>query len=286
MTQTSFTSQRIIVTGAKGQLGQAIQHLLGSQATYLAQEDLDIGNEQAVQSYFADAHHENTLIINCAAYTAVDRAEDELQLANDVNHLGAGFLAKYGRNIIHVSTDYVFDGQANTPYREDMPVNPRSVYGTTKEQGEQAVLKAASTAIVIRTAWLYSASGNNFLNTMYRLGQERESLNVVYDQVGSPTNVADLAQAIVAIIPKIQKGQKEIYHYTNEGVCSWYDFAVEIMAQAQLPCQVFPILSAQYPTKAKRPTYSVLDKAKIKQDFRLTINYWRKALASAMREKK
>lgn len=207
-------------------------------------------------------------------------------MADAVNHLGAKWLAKYGRCIIHISTDYVFDGTHSKPYLEDDLTHPVSVYGQSKLEGEQAVLKNAETAIIIRTAWLYSAHGNNFLKTMLRLGRERDHLNVVSDQVGTPTFARDLAKAIVRILPKVKAGEKNIYHFTNEGVCSWYDFAHAIMKIAGLSCKVHPIESKNYPTKATRPFYSVLNKEKIKSDFKLEIPHWRDALVEVLNDMK
>lgn len=193
---------------------------------------------------------------------------------------------KYGRTIIHISTDYVFDGAHSKPYLEDDPTYPVSVYGQSKLRGEQAVLNNAETAVIIRTAWLYSAHGSNFLKTMLRLGRERDHLNVVSDQVGTPTFAGDLAKAIVRILPKVKAGKKNIYHFTNEGVCSWYDFAHAIMKIAGLSCKVHPIESKNYPTKATRPFYSVLNKEKIKSDFKLEIPHWRDALIEVLNDMK
>ena len=273
-----------LVTGADGQLGTELKCLLGDDAVYVDRAELDISDEDAVRRFFETRSFRG--VINCAAYTAVDKAEDEPEAAELVNHLGAKWLAKYGKCIIHISTDYVFDGIHHIPYVEDDVTNPVSVYGKTKLAGEQAVIEHAETAIIIRTAWLYSSYGSNFVKTMLRLGKERQSLNVICDQIGSPTYAGDLAVAIVAVLPQIQSGQKAVYHYTNEGVCSWYDFAVAIMEMAVLPCEVNPIGSDGYPTKAKRPYYSVLNKKKIKNDFGLKIRYWRDALADVLKEMK
>ena len=229
-----------------------------------------------MKTYFT-AHHSD-VVINCAAYTAVDRAEDDAETAKKVNTLGPRYLALYGRCIIHVSTDYVFDGTSYHPYREEDTLTPISVYGKTKLAGEEAVLKKAETAVVIRTAWLYSAFGKNFVKTMLRLGTERESLGVVFDQVGTSTYAADLAAAIVAMVPQIRPDMKKVYHYSNEGVASWYDFVVAIMEKSNLACPVCPIESTEYLTCAVRLTYSVLNKTKIKKDFILDIPQWMEGL--------
>lgn len=258
--------------------------LLKDSAIYVDRNELDISSETDVRRFLQQNSFD--CIINCAAYTAVDKAEDEPVLADAVNHLGAKWLAKYGRTIIHISTDYVFDGAHSKPYLEDDPTYPVSVYGQSKLRGEQAVLNNAETAVIIRTAWLYSAHGSNFLKTMLRLGRERDHLNVVSDQVGTPTFAGDLAKAIVRILPKVKAGKKNIYHFTNEGVCSWYDFAHAIMKIAGLSCKVHPIESKNYPTKATRPFYSVLNKEKIKSDFKLEIPHWRDALIEVLNDMK
>ena len=270
-----------LVTGANGQLGSELKSLLGTSAVYVDRAELDISDELAVKSFLEKNWFDG--VVNCAAYTAVDKAEDEPAEADRINHLGPKWLAKYGKCIIHISTDYVFDGTAHIPYSENDRPNPVSAYGRTKLAGEKAVLEQAETAIIIRTAWLYSLHGSNFVKTMLKLGRTRDSLNVVSDQIGSPTSAADLAKAIVEILPQINLKKKEIYHFTDEGVCSWYDFAVAIMQMAELPCKVLPIESRDYLTRAKRPFYSVLNKKKIKNDFGLKIRYWRDALADVLK---
>ena len=261
-----------LVTGANGQLGNELRLLLGDCAVYAGHGDLDITNESDVRAFLKGCHFD--FVINCAAYTAVDKAEDDFEAADRINRLGPALLAKYGKRIIQVSTDYVFDGTAHLPYKEEDAVNPVSVYGSTKLAGEEAVLAQAETAVVIRTAWLYSSFGANFVKTMRRLGAERDSLGVIFDQIGTPTYAADLAAAIVAMLPQIKAGTKEVYHYSNEGVASWYDFACAIMAESGLPCMVRPLETHEYPTKATRPAYSVLNKAKIRRDFGLAIPHW------------
>lgn len=266
----------LLVTGANGQLGQELRLLLGNRAVYAGRAELDIADEAAVKAFFEAQSFD--LVINCAAYTAVDKAEDDAEAADRANRLGPALLARYGRRMVHVSTDYVFDGTSCRPYRENDAPNPVSVYGRTKLAGEEAVLNEAETAAIIRTAWVYSSFGKNFVKTMRRLGAERDSLGVVFDQVGTPTYAADLASAIVAMLPQIAPGMKDVYHYSNEGVTSWYDFAVAIMEESGLSCAVRPIESADYPTRAARPAFSVLNKAKIKKDFGLSIPHWRDGL--------
>lgn len=271
-----------LITGSNGQLGTELSARLGDQAYLTDYEDLDICDADAVAKFVAE--RDFTAIINCAAYTAVDAAEDNAEIAHRINAVGPANLASVGLPIIHVSTDYVFDGKNHRPYREDDPTSPISVYGETKLAGELAVMENAQTAIIIRTAWLYSAHGNNFVKTMQRLGAERPTLNVVWDQVGTPCFAGDLAQAIVDILPQIKAGQKGVYHFSNEGVCSWYDFAREIMEISGLDCEVGPIAAALYPTKATRPSYSVLDKSKIKADFNITIPHWKVSLKQCIEQ--
>lgn len=271
-----------LVTGANGQLGQELRLLLGDRAEYAGRAELNITDENAVKAFFAA--REFDFVINCAAYNAVDRAVDDADAAYRANCVGPELLARYGHNIIQISTDYVFDGTAHLPYRESDAPNPVSVYGRTKLAGEQAALREAETAIVIRTSWLYSSFGSNFVKTMRRLGAQRESLGVVFDQVGTPTYAGDLATAIVAVLPQIRPGMKEIYHFSNEGVASWYDFSCAIMEESGLSCTVHPIESAEYPTRAVRPAYSVLNKAKIKKDFGLSIPHWTDSLKRCVRK--
>lgn len=270
---------KIMITGAKGQLGRELTALL-PDAILTDVDTLDITDLDAVKAFVADNAVET--IINCAAYTAVDRAEDDAELAAKINVLGPENLAKCGAKLIHVSTDYVFDGQGHCPYRESDATKPVSVYGRTKLAGEEAVLANADVAVVIRTAWLYSGYGNNFVKTMRRLGAERPSLNVVSDQIGTPTFAADLAAAIVKILPQLSKDKRGVYHFTNEGVCSWYDFALKIMQLSGLECAVNPIPSSAYPTKATRPFYSVLDKSKIKETFGVQIPHWEDGLVRCL----
>lgn len=271
-----------LVTGANGQLGTALHTLLGDKAVYIDRDELDLTDEDAVKSYLENNPFD--CVINCAAYTAVDKAESDSDNAHKVNALAPLYLAKYAKKLVHISTDYVFDGTNYKPYTEDDTTHPVSVYGTTKREGELNVLNNAKTAIIIRTAWLYSPHGGNFVKTMRKLGAERDKLTVIFDQIGTPTNAYDLAAAIITILPQIKDGEKEIYHYTNEGVCSWYDFALEIMNLSKLNCSVLPIETKDYPTPAHRPHYSVLNKAKIKQRFNITIPYWKESLEKCLKQ--
>lgn len=270
-----------LITGCKGQLGTELSRLLPN-AICADVDVLDITDENAVQNFVRDNNID--VIINCAAYTAVDKAESDIELATKINVDGPRNLAKTGAKIIHISTDYVFDGTGHMPYTTDEKTNPVSVYGKTKRAGEIAVLENNSVAVVIRTAWLYSPYGNNFVKTMRRLGGEKTEINVVADQIGTPTYAADLADAIVKIIPQMNIENSGIYHFTNEGVCSWYDFANEIIGLSNLNCLVNPIKSSQYPTPAARPFYSVLDKEKIKSVFGINIKHWKDGLKRCIYE--
>lgn len=278
---------RILVTGANGQLGNEMQVLSkeNPQHVYFFTDvqELDICDEQAINRFVTD--NEIDIIVNCAAYTAVDKAEDNPELCDKLNHIAPGYLARavQSRNaaIIQISTDYVFDGTAHVPYTEKEPTCPNSVYGTTKLAGEQAVMAQCTNAMIIRTAWLYSTFGNNFVKTMIRLGKERESLGVVFDQIGTPTYAEDLARAIYAAINQgIVPG---IYHFSNEGVCSWYDFTIAIHRIAGITaCKVRPLHTDEYPAKAPRPNYSVLDKTKIKTTFGIEIPHWEESLTKCI----
>lgn len=271
----------LLVTGSNGQLGSELHKLL-PDAIFTDVADLDITDKQAVADFVKS--RDIDFIVNCAAYTAVDKAEDDAALAEKINVVGSANLAGTGAKLIHISTDYVFDGNGHRPYLPEDEAKPVSVYGITKLAGEKEVLKHNKQAVIIRTAWLYSSFGNNFVKTMRRLGSERETINVVCDQVGTPTYAADLARAIVKIIPHVNENTAGVYHFTNEGVCSWYDFAYEIMQQSGLNCKVMPILSAEYPTKAHRPFYSVLDKNKIRHTFGLEIRHWKEGLLECLKQ--
>ena len=230
-------------------------------------------------------------VINCAAYTAVDKAEEDAEIAEKVNSKGVinivNALQTVNGKLIHISTDYVFDGNHFLPYKETDPVSPIGVYGETKRAGELAVINSDIDSIVIRTSWLYSAYGNNFVKTMMRLGKEKKKLNVIFDQIGTPTFAGDLANTCLAILSneqnRIDKAGK-VYHFSNEGVASWYDFATAVMKINKLDCEVLPIETKDYPTLAKRPHYSVLNKAKIKQNFKITIPYWRDSLEGCIQK--
>ena len=278
----------ILVTGGNGQLGSEIKGLAPSynkfRFFFMDLPELDICNPDELAVFF----RENNIhtVINCAAYTAVDKAEQEAEIAEKVNSEGVlnlvNAVAKIKGKLIHISTDYVFDGNSFLPYQESDEVNPLGVYGNTKRRGELAVINSDIDAIVIRTSWLYSAYGNNFVKTMLRLGHERAELGVVFDQVGTPTNASDLAKVCLDIL-SIKTSEKisdkgNIYHFSNEGVASWYDFAVAIMDIGEVDCKVKPIETKEYPTPAKRPCFSVLNKSKIKKDFEIEIPFWRDSL--------
>ncbi len=274
-------NNQILITGANGQLGKELAKRL-KNAVLADVEELDITDFDAVSKFVKE--HAINVIVNAAAYTAVDAAEDDDVAAYKVNVLGPENLAKTGCKIVHISTDYVFDGKGYKPYQPSDEAKPLSVYGRTKLAGEQAVLKNAKEAVILRTAWLYSAHGKNFVKTMLRLGAEKEQIGVVSDQIGTPTYAGDLADAIVQILPQINAKTKGVYHFTNEGVCSWYDFATAIMLEAGLKCKVEPLPSSAYPTKAVRPFYSVLDKTSLKEQFGLKIPYWRESLKKCLKE--
>lgn len=264
-----------LITGCNGQLGNCLSELL-PDAICTDVNNLDITNENAVSKFIKNNNVD--LIINCAAYTAVDKAQNDYLTAKKINVDGPKNLAKTGAKIIHISTDYVFDGRSHIPYTPDMQTNPLSVYGKTKRDGETAIAENSDNYVIIRTAWLYSEYGNNFVKTMRKLGTERDNISVVADQIGTPTYAYDLAQTIVKIIPKITPEKFGIYHYTNMGVCSWYDFASEIMELSSIKCKVNPIKSVQYTTPAPRPFYSVLDKSKIQDSFNIEIPHWKDSL--------
>ena len=279
----------ILVTGSNGQLGSEIKELSSSyEANYFftCRDDLDIIDKEAVKS-FIEKNNIN-IIINCAAYTAVDKAESDYENADKINRKAVKKLALISkeRNIklIHISTDYVFDGKNYKPYNEAYQTNPQSVYGKTKLDGELEMIKInPQNSIIIRTSWVYSSYGNNFVKTMLRLGKEKEELGIIFDQIGTPTYARDLAKAILEIIPKIQNSKLSIYNYSNEGAISWYDFAKEIMKMAKIDCKINPIETYQYPTPAKRPHYSLLNKSKIKKDFGIVIPYWKDGLDDCLK---
>ena len=275
----------ILVTGANGQLGNEMRRLGAvSPNNYIFTDvaELDITNADAVMNAVKAASVD--IIVNCAAYTNVDKAESDEATAELINATAVANLAaamkEVSGTLFHVSTDYVFGSEGNTPRTEDMPLNPLGVYGRTKLHGEQAILESGCKALIFRTAWLYSEFGNNFLKTMMRLTAEREQLNVVFDQVGTPTYAGDLALAIFSIIEAgVYESNEGVYHFSNEGVCSWYDFAVEIAAVAgNTNCRINPCHSSEFPSPVTRPPYSVLDKTKIKATFDIDIPHWRESM--------
>lgn len=280
--------KNIAVTGANGQLGKALQKLAVKYPEFnflfTDIDTLDIGNKEAVLSYLK-SHYIST-IINAAAFTAVEKAEEEEEKAYHINAIAVRNLAEAAyetrAKLIHISTDYVFDGTHHLPYVETDATHPVSAYGRTKLAGEIMIQETGTDAIIIRTSWLYSEEGNNFLKTMMRLGKEQTELRVVFDQIGTPTYAGDLAGAILAILKRAEKGDFHvgIYHYSSEGVCSWYDFACKIMELADLSCHVFPVTSKEYPTRAIRPSYSVLNKSKIKNTYGINILHWEESLKS------
>ena len=311
-----MSSKSILVIGKNGQLGQSIQKLVVQDSTlhiqhfftFVGRDELDLSSSESIGDYFLDKTFD--VIINCAAYTAVDKAENEPELADQINHLAVKQLSQIAKIqnafMVHVSTDYVFDGQGFRPYVETDEVGPQGVYGSTKLKGERAMQAIAPAGCILRTSWVYSEFGNNFVKTMLRLGEERDSLNVIFDQVGSPTYAGDLARAILCVITTKAKQSIDsttkldcdiaaaprngctvkIYHYSNEGVCSWYDFAKAIFELSNTECIVSPIETKDYPTPAKRPHYSFMNKAKIKADFELQIPYWRYSLMACLAELK
>lgn len=286
--------KNILVTGAYGQLGNEVRILSANYPEYNFMftdvDSLDITDKNELIDFVTG--NDIRYIINCAAYTAVDKAEDDSELCEKINATAVKNLglaaAEAGAGIIHVSTDYVFDGTSCRPYSEEMPTKPCSVYGKTKLKGEKNLLKICPNAIVIRTAWLYSPFGNNFVKTMIKLGSERESLNVIFDQVGTPTYALDLADAILKAMDQTidtEHNKGGVYHFSNEGVCSWYDFTIKIHEIAGInTCKVYPIETKDYPTKAVRPHYSVLNKTKIKQTFNIIIPHWEASLKECIKE--
>jgi dTDP-4-dehydrorhamnose reductase len=280
--------KKILVTGANGQLGSELKEMASDYSqfewVFADRSVLDLSHLGSISKVLDSIQPQ--IIINCAAYTAVDKAETETELADVLNHQAVGVMAQWSANhdcrLVHVSTDYVFDGNSSTALTEDAPTGPINVYGQTKLAGEQACLRENPDAIVIRTSWVYSRFGNNFVKTMSRLMQERDSLNVVNDQIGSPTYAADLAQAILTIIthPHWQAG---IYHFSNEGEISWYEFAVAIQEIGGFDCALSGIPSSDYPTPAQRPHYSLLDKSKITTTFGVVVPGYRESLEKCMK---
>ena len=282
-------TKNILVTGSNGQLGLEIKTLYSSyeyKFYFTDRKILDITNQNDIRKYIINNNID--IIINCAAYTAVDKAEEDFENADKVNSIAVRNLAilsnEFGIKLIHISTDYVFDGENFKPYTEDDITNPNGIYGQTKLDGENAMIEYNLTnSIIIRTSWVYSSFGNNFVKTMLRLGKEKDELGVIFDQVGTPTYARDLAKAILDIVPKIKNDKTEIYNYSNEGVLSWYDFAKEIMKMAKIDCTINPIETFQYPTPASRPHYSLLNKSKIKKEFDIVIPYWKDSLVECLK---
>jgi dTDP-4-dehydrorhamnose reductase len=283
------TTYNILVTGSMGQLGSEIKELSSNynyNFFFTTRDDIDITSKDSIKE-FCQTNSIN-VIINCAAYTAVDKAQSDIENADLVNRKAVKKLSIIAKELniklIHISTDYVFDGKNFKPYVEEFQTNPQSVYGKTKLDGENEIRDINPlNSIIIRTSWVYSYYGNNFVKTMLRLGKEKEELGVIFDQIGTPTYAKDLAITILNIIPQIDNSKVEIYNYSNEGVLSWYDFAKEIMRMAKLPCKINPIETRQYPTPAKRPHYSLLNKAKIKKGFNIEIPYWKDGLDDCLK---
>lgn len=280
----------ILVLGASGQLGQELRVAAEGSAqhyTFASRSELDVTDQLAIRHFVQD-HHIDT-IINCSAYTAVDRAEDEPEEADRINHQAVAALAALAKAqvlyLIHISTDYVFAGDSHRPITEEETPRPQSVYGRTKLLGEDAIRRTGCRALILRTSWLYSTYGANFLKTMCRLMQERQELSIVFDQIGTPTYARDLARFIVSYLEQ-DKGtrQEGTYHFSDEGVASWYDFAEAIRHRMGYSCQLHPIRSEQFPTKATRPSYSVLDKAKLKRDFGITLPHWQTSLEDCLNQ--
>ena len=278
----------ILITGSNGQLGSEIKDLVTNYKNFnfffMDLPELNVCKSEELNTFIVDQNI-NT-VINCAAYTAVDKAEKDEHTAQKVNSEGVlnlvNALKKVNGKLIHISTDYVFDGNHSQPYKESDPVSPVGVYGETKRAGELAVLNSSIDALVIRTSWMYSVYGNNFLKTMLKLGHDKDELGVIFDQVGTPTNASDLAKTCLDILAySIEaniNSKGKIYHYSNEGVTSWYDFSKAIMELGSIDCKIRPIETKDYPTPAKRPHYSVLNKSKIKTDFNIQIPNWRDSL--------
>ncbi len=283
----------ILVTGANGQLGHEMQLAAKeSENTYVftdvaeGYEKLDITNVDEVCRMVRERNIQ--VIVNCAAYTNVDKAEDDVVMADLLNNRAVENLAVAAKEadavLVHVSTDYVFQGDRNVPCREDWPTHPLGVYGQTKLAGEQSLLRVGCRYLIFRTAWLYSAFGKNFVKTMQNLTATKDSLKVVFDQVGTPTYAGDLAALIYHIIENDQLDKQGIYHYSNEGVCSWYDFAKEICALSGNVCDIQPCHSDEFPSKVQRPHFSVLDKTKVKETFGITVPYWKDSLVKCIEE--
>jgi len=287
-------NKTILITGANGQLGSEIRELspgFNYEFIFTDVEELDLTNPSYVDSFFTE--HQIDFCINCAAYTAVDKAEDDPDAARKINVEAVKNLAmacaENNAIFLHVSTDFVFNGRSNIPYTEEDEADPVSVYGRTKLDGELAALNHNLGTIILRTSWLYSSFGNNFVKTMLRLGREKDRLSIIFDQVGTPTYGYDLALAILKIVDRLNTGQsnimevKGVYHFSNEGVASWYDFAMEIFLSRNIDIKVIPVRTSEYPTPATRPQFSVMDKQKIKQTFNIEIPHWKESLIRSLK---
>jgi dTDP-4-dehydrorhamnose reductase len=278
-----MSDNKILVTGANGQLGSELKFLekcyTDFKFVFTNKVQLDICNLSDLEKFVVDKKF--NYIINCAAYTNVDKAEEEPELAEKINAVAVENLVKisekYNIKLIHISTDYVFDGNSNVPLKETDVTRPIGVYGVTKLKGEQHIINSNITYAIIRTAWLYSSFGNNFAKTILKYANERDEMNIIVDQVGTPTYARDLAKAILIILPQLSIENKGVYHFSNEGVASWYDFAKEITNSFQVTCKINPIETKDYKTIAKRPQYSILNKNKLKNTFNIDVLYWKEA---------
>jgi len=286
---------KVLIIGKSGQLGQSINKIISlkntkDEYTFVGRRELDLSDPESIVAYFGKNKFD--IIVNCAAYTAVDKAESESSLANQINHLAVKQIAEIVKQqdakLIHISTDYVFDGKNYKPYTEaDIP-NPQNVYGKTKLAGEKAIQKTMATnALIVRTGWLYSEFGNNFAKTILKLGSDNKEIKVIFDQIGTPTYASDLAKAVINVINSSYlktKGKKtQIFHYSNEGICSWYDFAKSIFDIESIDCQVIPIEGKEWKMPAKRPYYTVLNKNKFKNTFGMKIPYWKDSLCMCLK---
>jgi len=289
---TVSPEKRLLVIGKNGQLACSIAKIATEfpdlDIKISERSDLDLSDLESIENYFSHNHYD--IIVNAAAYTAVDRAESEPELADLINHQAVKKISEIALQqdsvLIHISTDYVFDGKSNTPYKEEDPVSPTSMYGKTKLLGERAMLQISPKGCIVRTSWLYSEFGNNFVKNMIRLGRERDELSVVYDQVGSPTYATDLARAALRIAQSNMLAVStvpEIYHFSNDGVCSWFDFAKNVFELAKIDCKVVPITSEKYPATVDRPHYSVLQNKKLVQNSDVENLYWRDSLKSCLK---
>lgn len=280
---------KVIITGANGQLGTSIKKFQEEfpeiDFVYTDVDELNITDETKLEEFFS--HQDFDYLVNCAAYTAVDKAEEDEENARLLNVKAVELLAKsskkYNFKIIHISTDYVFGGKHFRPYTEEAIPEPESVYAATKYNAEKILTELSDDAIILRTSWLYSEYGNNFVKTILKLAKDRNELKIIADQIGTPTYAGDLASAVMTVIMNYPKNNKtEVYHYSNQGIASWYDFAFEIISQAKLKCNILPIKTEQYPLPAKRPFYSVMDKQKFTETFNVKIPHWKQSLKSCI----